>query len=185
MLSSEIQQLCRLFAATLDYPNKSLAAATQDCANALADSFPRIAAPMLSFADFVGSQSVEALEELYTQTFDVTPATSLYLGYHLFGETPHRSVFLVRLQEAYQAHSFSSGTELADNLVVLLRFLSLARDWEFARPLLEECLVPTVTKIEAELRKTESEYAPPMSSLKTLLEQMTRAAMRPGGEHNA
>ena len=185
MLNKEKQQLCRLFAATLDYPTKTLATATQDCAAALADSFPGMAAPMRHFADFVSSQSVEALEELYTQTFDVTPVTSLYLGYHLFGETPHRSVFLCTLMDAYQAHHFSSGTELADHLGVLLRFLSVSRDKEFTGPLLEECLLPTVTKIEAELKKTDSAYAPLMSSLKALMEQVTKATIKSGGERHA
>ena len=116
MLNSETQKLCRLFAVTLDYPSKSLPSAARDCAATLTVSFPGMAAPMRTFADFVNGQSVAALEEIYTQTFDVTPTTSLYLGYHLFGETPHRSVFLCTLQEAYQAHDFSSGIELADHL---------------------------------------------------------------------
>ena len=92
---------------------------------------------MRSFVNSVKGQSRGALEELYTETFDLTPAMTLYIGYHLFGETPKRSSFLVRLEEAYQAHDFDSGTELADHLCVLLRFFSVAQDAEFVVPLLE------------------------------------------------
>ena len=128
---------------------------------------------------------MESLEELYTQTFDVTPATSLYLGYHLFGETPKRSEFLIKLTEAYQEHSFSSGIELADHLGVILRYLSVSQNVAFTLPLLEECLLPTLTRAEKELNKIDNPYALVVASLLAFLTQQTRRLAKAGGVPNA
>ena len=156
MLSQENRQICRLFAEMLDYPGSGLRQAAKSCVIQLEDISPGLTKPVQSFADFVSSQSLESLEELYTQTFDVTPATSLYLGYHLFGETSKRSEFLIKLTEAYEAHSFSSGIELADHLGIMLRFLSVSEDPEFTLPLIEECILPTLEKTEKALKKNNS-----------------------------
>ena len=185
MLSQENRQLCQLFADVLDYPGSGLRQAAKSCATQLENSFHSITEPVQSFADFVNSQSLESLEELYTQTFDVTPATSLYLGYHLFGETPKRSEFLIRLTEAYESHSFSSGIELADHLGIMLRFISVAEDLEFTLPLLEECILPTLEKTEKELKKNENQYAMVISPLLLFLRQVTQKLAKTGGVANA
>lgn len=185
MLSKEAGQLCHLFADVLDYPNSSLCGVAGNCAQQLERSLPGVTGPMRAFAAFVGSQRLEALEELYTQTFDMTPANTLYLSYHLFGETPKRSIFLIRLQEAYRAHSFSSGMELADHLGVILRFLSIAKDPEFTLPLLEECLLPVLYRMEDELRKNENVYAQVISPLRMFLQHISRKSVKTGGVPNA
>ena len=185
MLSQENKQLCQTFADIIDYPNRALPQTTRNCVLQLENSFPGITAPVQSFADFVDSQSLESLEELYTQTFDVTPATSLYLGYHLFGETPKRSVFLIELTEAYKTHSFSSGIELADHLGIILRFLSVSQDPEFTIPLIEECILPTLEKTEKELKKNKNPYALVIGALLAFLRQVTHKLAKTGGVPNA
>ena len=185
MLSQENKQLCQLFAEMLDYPGSRLRQTAKSCAIQLENSFPGITGPVRSFADLVNSQSLESLEELYTQTFDVTPATSLYLGYHLFGETPKRSEFLIKLTEAYETHSFSSGIELADHLGIMLRFLGVTEDPEFALPLLEECILPTLEKTEKELKKNKNQYALVIGPLLVFLRQVTRKLSKTGGAAHA
>ena len=185
ILSQESRQLCQLFADVMDYPGSSLRQAAKSCAIQLENSFPSITKPVQAFVDFANDQSLESLEELYTQTFDVTPATSLYLGYHLFGETPKRSEFLIKLTEAYQAPSFSSGIELADHLGIMLRFLSVAEDSEFTLPLLEECILPTLTKTGKELEKAKNQYALVIGPLLQFLRQITHQLAKTGGAANA
>lgn len=181
MLSEENRKICRLFAELLDYPDSSLPLEATMLARQLAHFPPDVTGPVQLFAAFVGSHSVEALEELYTQTFDVSPATTLYVGYHLFGETPKRSVFMVRLQEAYEACGYSSDTELADHLGVILRFLSTAEDAEFVYPLLEECLLPVLSKVEKELKKTDSAYVLAIGPVRAFLKQISRETVKTGG----
>lgn len=181
MLTEETKQLCQLFARVLDYPSSSLPGSAAECVKRLEDSFPEMAKPMQAFATFAQSQTPGRLEELYAQTFDITPATTLYVGYHLFGETPKRSAFLAKLQEAYQSHGFSNDTELADHLCVLLRFLSVARDSEFVIPLLQECVLPALEKIEEAFPKNKIGYAPAVSSLRLFLQQVNQQIIKAGG----
>ena len=185
MLSQEERQICECFADALDYPNTGLPQTAKDCALRLQGSFPGVAKPVQAFADFVNRQSLDSLEELYTETFDVTPAASLYMGYHLFGETPKRSVFLIELTEAYRAHSFSYGNELADHLGVMLRFLSVSKDPDFTLPLLQECILPTLERTEKALKKSDSQYALLIGPLVAFLRQMTQKLAKTGGVTDA
>ena len=181
MLSQENKQLCRLFAEVLNYPGGSLSESAKGCLKQLDDSFPDIAGQMRSFVAFVEDQNRGALEELYAETFDMAPASTLYIGYHLFGETPKRSSFLVRLEEAYQSHDFHSGTELADHLCVLLRFFSVAQDTEFIIPLLEESILPVLDKMVGNLQKSNNGYALAVSSLRLFLRRLSRRLAKVGG----
>ncbi len=181
MLPEETKQLCRFFAEVLDYPSGSLPESADECLRQLDASFPDIADHMRPFVTFLESQSRGAIEELYAETFDLAPGSTLYIGYHLFGETPKRSSFLVRLEEAYQSHGFQSGTELADHLCVMLRFFSVAQDPEFIIPLLQECVLPMLEKIEAAFPKNGNGYAPAVSSLRLFLRQVCRRLIKTGG----
>ncbi len=77
MLPEESKQLCRLFAEVLGYPGDSLSDSANECLRQLDSSFSDIADQMRPFAAFVEGQSRGALEELYTKTFDLTPASTL------------------------------------------------------------------------------------------------------------
>ncbi len=181
MLPKESKKLCRLFAKVLNYPDASLPESANECLRQLDGSFPDIADQMRPFVAFVEGQNRGALEELYAETFDLAPASTLYIGYHLFGETPKRSSFLVRLEEAYQSHGFHSGTELADHLCVLLRFFSVAQDAEFVIPLLEESILPVLDKMAGDLQKSKNSYSPAVSSLRLFLRQLSRRLTKVGG----
>ncbi len=181
MLPEESKQLCRFFAEVLEYPSGSLPESAGECLRQLDVSFPDIADQMRPFVTFLESRSRGAVEELYAETFDLAPGSTLYIGYHLFGETPKRSSFLVRLEEAYQSHGFESGTELADHLCVMLRFFSVAQDAEFVVPLLEECILPVLDKMAGDLRKSKNSYAPAVSSLRLFLRQLSRKLVKVGG----
>ncbi len=181
MMPEESKQLCRLFAEVLGYPGDSLSESANECLRQLNGSFPDIADQMRSFVTFSEGQSRGALEELYSETFDLAPASTLYIGYHLFGETPKRSSFLVKLEDAYQSHGFHSGTELADHLCVLLRFFSVAQDAEFVFPLLEECILPVLDKMVGDLQKSKNGYGPAVSSLRLFLRQLSRRLAKVGG----
>ena len=171
MLPEESKKLCRLFAKVLDYPGASLPESANECLRQLDGSFPDIADQMRPFVAFVEGQGRGALEELYAETFALAPASTLYIGYHLFGETPKRSSF----------HDFDSGTELADHLCVLLRFFSVAQDMEFVIPILEECILPVLDKMVGDLQKSKNGYSPAVSSLRLFLRQLNRRLAKVGG----
>ncbi len=170
MLSAETRQLYRLFADTLDYPGAGTAAMLIAGQAQLAESCPEAAAHLRSFAAFVEEQELHGLQEIYTRTFDITPTTNLYVGFHLFGESYKRGAFMARIEEAFAQHRFDRGAELADHLCVLLRFASVCDDAEFVLPLLEEAMLPALGKIESAFQDSSDGYALAVRSLVALLE---------------
>jgi len=178
MFPPDTCKLYQIFAQTLEYPSVSTPGVTTECVKLL--SACGLRTPMPEFADFIKGQKLAALEELYSSTFDMTPAATLYMGYHLFGETPKRSVFLIKLQEAYQAHNFDNGRELADYLPSTLRFISIAKDKDFVLPLLQDCLLPNLNVIGSTLEKTKNPYRLLTNSLHTFIEQQAHKLLKTG-----
>ena len=181
MLAEDVRRLCQLFAEVLDYPGPSLARSAVECARQLDDPFPGSAEPMRAFVAFVEGNKLQELQEIYIQTFDITPATTPYVGYHLFGETPKRSVFMAKLQEAYQSHQLSTGAELPDHLCVLMKFLSVAQNEETVIPLLDEGILPILKKMEQAFHKDKDSYGLVIRSLRLFLAEISRKLTTAGG----
>ncbi len=165
--------LCQLFADLLEYPSRPPLGAAEACVSLLAESHAEAADAMQPFVCFIRETPPEALEEIYTRTFDLTPTTSLYAGHHMFGETYKRSVFLAKLQAAYGENSFSCGAELADHLCALLRFVAAADQADFVEPLVGEVMVPALEKIESGLRVSGSPYADAAGALRQWLQGLS------------
>ncbi|MBK6646555.1 MAG: molecular chaperone TorD family protein [Anaerolineales bacterium] len=86
---------------------------------------PASAAQLKKFHDYAASLPPGRLEEVYTGTFDLDAALPSYVGYHLFGETYKRSVFLVELETALHRRRLRlPDNELPDHLAVILHFLA-------------------------------------------------------------
>jgi len=144
---SATRRLLGLFARLLDYPTPGLGDAARLGA-ALTMSYSDKAAALLSeFQEFVEETPPGQLEEIYTGVFELNAAFYPYVGYHLFGETYKRSVFLLELKQRYAAHGFDAGSELADHLAVLLRFVSQCDNAALGEEILRDALLPTLDKI--------------------------------------
>jgi nitrate reductase delta subunit len=136
-----------LFADLLEYPSIHLRQQAQQCAKLLAESCPPAVQPFSKFIDWLQQEQRSRLEEIYTSTFDLQGICCLYVGHQLFGDNYQRSWFMARLNEAYHAKGYSAGRELPDHLAVILRFLARGDSDEFSLVLLEEGLVPAVSKM--------------------------------------
>ncbi len=79
---------------------------------------------LASFADAVRPLSLHERQELFIQTFDLTPVCSLEVGWHLFGENYDRGLLLVKMRQQLRAHGISETTELPDHLTNGLRLLA-------------------------------------------------------------
>src|SRR3989304_10418091 len=101
------EQLYKLFAGILDYPSPSLAKSAGELAGLLGILCAEAAEKMEDFVSFTMGQSTAVLEETYTRTFDISPTTTLYVGYQLFGEDYKRGTFIARLQAEYKTCGFS------------------------------------------------------------------------------
>jgi len=72
------------------------------------------------FAEQTASMTTEALQELYTQTFDLNPTCSLEVGWHLYGENYSRGEFLVAMRQTLRRLKVMETTELPDHLTHVL-----------------------------------------------------------------
>ena len=103
---------------------------------------------------FVKRTPRSTLEEVFTATFDLNAGRHPYIGFHLFGEAYKRSVFMLELRDRYRKYRFEHGSELADHLSVMLRFMAICDDeeikGELARDALIRSLEPMMVSADAE-----------------------------------
>lgn len=141
------RRVFQLFADLLDYPRASLVEAVRECAAHIALRRPEAAALLRDFEAFVSETSLGRLQEVYSGVFDLDAACHPYVGYHLFGESYKRSIFLLELRKRFREQGFVVENELPDHLAVLLRFLSVTDDVILASEIVHEALLPALDRM--------------------------------------
>ncbi|MBI4537885.1 MAG: molecular chaperone TorD family protein [Gemmatimonadetes bacterium] len=137
-------RLLERFARILEYPGPQVAATARECARLLADESTEAAALLEPFAAYAEAAPLPSLEEAYTSAFELSPAYCAYVGYHLFGESYKRSLFLVGLRELYRSRGLPEGKELPDHLAVILRFLATGDTGTDGEELIREAVLPVL-----------------------------------------
>ena len=151
-------RLYRLFADLLGYPTPALARQAQEAAAGAETG--QAAALLTGFHSFAEQTPPARLEELYTGTFDLQAVCYPYVGYHLFGESYKRGMFMAQLNAGYRERAFSAENELPDHVGVILRFLALAPADDFSQTLLHEGLIPALdTMAQAFGVQSDNPYA--------------------------
>lgn len=136
--------------ALLRYPGPDHAARVRSCLQEVPRDLPEARAALEAFHARTHGLSTEALQELYTRTFDLNPACSPELGWHLFGERYERGLFLVKLRQLMRRVELPETTELPDHLAgVLLLLPRLPMDE--AADLAAACVLPAVATMRATL----------------------------------
>ena len=155
--------LFRHFAELLEYPQPGLIKAARECealislvTSSHASEGGRVesaAALLCEFRIFVELTPLGRVEEIYSATFDLDAACHPYVGYHLFGESYKRSVFLLELKDRYRAQGFNfPENELPDHLAVLLRFLTITDDVTLAGEIIHEGLLPALERMMGKVK---------------------------------
>lgn len=158
------QAILGLFADMLEYPRPGLAEIVRECEALVSPGNPEAATLLGGFRALVEEISPGRLEEIYTGTFDLDATCYPYVGYHLFGESYKRSVFLLELRERYRAQGFDVENELPDHLAVLLRFLAINDDVTLTGEIVHEALLPTLERMTGKARSAGYDEEKPLGS---------------------
>jgi len=136
-------------AAMFTYPGNGYAAAAENAA-----AYSGSAAPSLpAFANEVRRMPLAVLQELYTSTFDLQPACTLALGWHLFGEDYQRGLLLARMRRELRAYGIAETRELPDHLshaLLLLARMGHAQAEEFAAAIVVPAVEHMLRRMPAE-----------------------------------
>jgi nitrate reductase delta subunit len=91
------------------------------------------------------------------------------VGDQLFGATAARHAFLARLGVLQRAAGLDPGSELADHLAVVLRFLAIAPEDELV-PLARDGALPAAVKMRDALAAAGHPYAGALAAIVEVLE---------------
>ena len=150
---------CKLLAFLLEYPTSSWRAELEDVYEVVETVTDQQQRELLqSFLRYVAVTPFLKLQEAYTSAFDLDPAASLHLTYHLMGDGEDRGKALAKLLWMYHREGYDAAIgELPDYLPMMLEFLALCPEPEDAI-LLWSCL-GTVQKVAEHLEEKSHSYA--------------------------
>lgn len=155
-------QLFNLLAKLLDYPDEELMKYLGEITEEVSkdpDISEQETNSIQEFTSWMSEHNILAMQEIYVQTFDITPEHDLHLTHHLFGDDNRdRGPALIDLSEHYkQAGLEVKQGEIPDYLPLMLEYLSTLNDIE-VRIFLGDVI--KILKILAEnLEKAKSPYA--------------------------
>lgn len=157
-----------LLAALLEYPDAASWRGTLDAAlAAAADQMPDAAVAVEQFARAVDEYAPAELQELYVETFDLNPETTLDVGWHLFGDMYERGAFLADLRAQLHGAGIAERGELPDYLPNVVALVERSDSGRAAT--LREQLRLAVDRIEASLTEIDSPYVHVVTGLRAAL----------------
>ncbi|MFV0437915.1 MAG: nitrate reductase molybdenum cofactor assembly chaperone [Desulfopila sp.] len=158
-MNADGRRLAKTLAFLLDYPSGSWRAELFDYRRLLTTTGEKNQRAVVgNFIAYSRGCSPVEQQEMYTAAFDLEPAYSLNLTYHLLGEGEERGKVLANLLRLYRQQGFDyGGGELPDYLPMVLEFLALCPNPE-EYPLLRSCLGVAGTLAER-LQEQDHPYA--------------------------
>jgi nitrate reductase assembly molybdenum cofactor insertion protein NarJ len=155
-----------------EYPDADYPGRVRDINDYLRGSYADAALELGRFIDLLPADDVQAMQELFTRSFDVQAATTLDIGYVLFGDDYKRGILLANLNREHRNASIDTGTELADYVPNLLRLMAVMEDEEVLQDLAYAILGPALLEMIGEfsverVRKRNKSYK---KHYKTLIE---------------
>jgi nitrate reductase delta subunit len=167
-----------LFADVLDYPCAEVFVQAKRLA-ARVEQGTEVADLLRQFERALTGMTLGELQEVYTASFDMRPDCTPNLGCHLFGEDVRRNLFVAQLKERMQTHKVEMGVELPDHLSSVLRLLDSLADEDERLALIEDCLVPGVSRMLTALSQggNSCAYADVFQALVVSLKDATGAGV--------
>jgi nitrate reductase assembly molybdenum cofactor insertion protein NarJ len=134
----------------LEYPSTGYAESVRDIKDYLSAGYHDAADELGRFIDLLPADDLPAMQELFTRSFDVQAATTLDVGYVLFGDDYKRGMLLANLNREHRTAGVDTGTELADYVPNLLRLMAVIEDEEVLHDLAYAILGPALLEMIGE-----------------------------------
>ena len=134
-----------LFSQLLSYPGPNYLSQVEELAGELEEG-SEAGTRVRSFAQALSGWKLTRVEELFSYSFDMNPATCLEVGWHLYGEDYKRGQLLVKLRQTLAECGVRETLELPDHLSHCLQLLPRL-DREESQSLVGRYLGPALDKI--------------------------------------
>lgn len=154
----------------LTYPRADYAEFVEQLPQSLAETDPEAGVALAPFAAVVNELSLTELQELFTRTFDLSPACTLEVGWHLFGEEYARGAFMASLRERMRLNAVEESGELPDHLTHLLRLADAVEEEERGK-IVGTFLLPAIAKMSKPFEDSDNPYAHVMKTVTGVLER--------------
>ncbi len=163
----------QLLASLFEYPNADYPDKVGELRDYLLVHYPEAAAELSRFIELLPADDLMSMQELFTRSFDVQAATTLDVGYVLFGDDYKRGILLANLNREHRNAGVDTGTELADYIPNLLRLMTVMEDEEVLHDLAYAILGPALLEMIGEfstdrIQKRDKSYK---KHYKTLIEK--------------
>jgi len=140
----------QILAPLLEYPAADYPDRVRGIKEYLDEHYPDAAEELDRFIEFLPAEDLQAMQELFTRSFDVQAATTLDIGYVLFGDDYKRGILLANLNREHRHANVDTGTELADYIPNLLRLMAVIEDEEVLHDLAYAILGPALLEMIGE-----------------------------------
>jgi nitrate reductase delta subunit len=175
MMTENDRMQCKLLAYLFEYPDTSWSEGLADLNEAVDEVEDLDRRELLrGFLAYSEDTPPIELQEVYTRAFDLDPAASLHLTYHLLGDSEDRGKALAGLLWVYHREGFDAAIgELPDYLPLMLEFLALCPEPRDAA-LLWSCL-GAVAGLAQRLTEKQHAYAKLMGLAADILQPQVLA----------
>ena len=129
VMNDDKRCLLKVLSILLQYPDDEFIQSIGELTEAV-EEIPQVEQRQkcMNFLNYLGNTPLIRLQEEYTVTFDLNPATSLNLTYHKWGDGRERGNALAELNHLYHKAGYEScNDDLPDYLPLVLEFLSINR----------------------------------------------------------
>lgn len=154
----------------LEYPNGSTAGSCAEARRTLPENCDEMRQALGTLEEWLSGAEHGRPEEWYSRLFDLNPDCTLNIGYHLFGEQYERGAFLAGLVGEHRKVGLAIPDDLPDYLPLILRLLARVDELTDARILVSHALLPALSRMQADLSKSDAPWVPVLKALPGVLE---------------
>ncbi|HEX9093494.1 MAG TPA: molecular chaperone TorD family protein [Coriobacteriia bacterium] len=135
-----------------------------------------------TFVDRIRALGTTALQERFIDTFDLNPAATLEIGWHIYGEQYERGELLVTLRQHLRDANIAETGELPDHLIHVLPLLAAMNAADRAG-FVDRYLDPALERIAAAL-PAENPFADLVRATREIAVQAQGLTPAAGGCHD-